>query len=97
MAKHADPIGTEIIRPAQRAQAKKTTPPHKVAGPVKAFLGPRTLGQALDQAVSPRRRREIVEQSGYDAHAQKLTFEPMSLTGLIVSEECKWDVGLGAS
>ena len=85
MAKQGAPIGTEIIRPAQRPQAKKTTPPHKVAGPVKAFLGPRTLGQALDQAVSPRRRREIVEQSGYDAQAQKLTFEPY-LRALLVRQ-----------
>jgi hypothetical protein len=64
MTKQADPIRTEIIRPAQRPQTKKATKPHKVVGPVKAFIGPRTLGQALDQAVSPRRRQEIAEQSG---------------------------------
>jgi len=85
MAKQADPIRTEIIRPAQRPQTKKATKPHKVAGPVKAFIGPRTLGQALDQAVSPRRRQEIAEQSGYDAQAQKLTFAPY-LRALLVRQ-----------
>jgi len=34
------------------------------------------LGQALDQAVSPRRRQEIAQQSGYDAQAQEFTLEP---------------------
>ena len=85
MAKQADPIGTEIIRPAQRPQTKPATKRRKVAGPVKAFLGPRTLGQALDQAVSPRRRQEIAEQSGYDAQAQKLTFAPY-LRALLVRQ-----------
>jgi len=85
MVKQADPIRTEIIRPAQRPQTKKATKPHKVAGPVKAFIGPRTLGQALDQAVSPRRRQEIAEQSGYDAQAQKLTFAPY-LRALLVRQ-----------
>jgi IS4 transposase len=39
----------------------------------------------LDQAVSPRRRQEIAEQSGYDAQAQKLTFEPY-LRALLVRQ-----------
>ncbi len=85
MAKQADPIRTELIRPAKRSQTKKATKPPKVAGSLKAFVGPRTLGQALDQAVSPQRRREIAEQSGYDAQAQKLTFEPY-LRALLVRQ-----------
>jgi IS4 transposase len=85
MAKHADPLRTELIGPAQRPQAKKATKSPKVAGPVKAFVGPRTLGQALDQAVSRRRRQEIAQQSGYDAQAQKLTFEPY-LRALLVRQ-----------
>lgn len=76
MAKHVDSSRTELLRPATRPKATKTTKRGKVAGPLKAFVGPRTLRQALDQAVSPRRRQEIVQQSGYDAQAQKLTFEP---------------------
>jgi DDE family transposase len=85
MATQAEPIGTEIIRPAKRPQPNKATKRRKVAGPLKAFVGPRTLGQALDQAVSPRRRQEIAEQSGYDAQAQKLTFEPY-LRALLVRQ-----------
>jgi hypothetical protein len=76
MAKQADPIRTELIRPATRRQTQKAVKRRKVAGPLKAFVGPRTLGQALDQAVSPSQRQEIVQQSTYDAQAQKLTFEP---------------------
>ena len=76
MPKHSDPIRTELIRPVTRPQTKKAAQRRKVAGRLQAFVGPRTLGQALDQAVSPRRRREIAEQSGYDAQAQKVTFEP---------------------
>jgi hypothetical protein len=56
-----------------------------VAGPLKALVGPRNLSQALDQAVSPQRRREIAQQSGYDARAQKLTFEPY-LRALLVRQ-----------
>ncbi len=43
------------------------------------------MQQALDQAVSPQRRREIVQRSGYDAQAQKLTFEPY-LRALLVRQ-----------
>ena len=76
MPKQTASISTEIIRPATRPTPHKTAKRGKVAGTLKAFVGPRTLRQALDQAVSPRRRQEIAEQSGYDAQAQKLTFEP---------------------
>lgn len=48
-------------------------------------MGPGPRGQALDQAVSPWRRREIAEQSGYDAQAQKVTFEPY-LRALLVRQ-----------
>jgi hypothetical protein len=85
MPKHSDPIGTELLRPAKRPQTKKATKRSKVAGPLKAFVGPRALGQALDQAVPPLRRREIAQQSGYDAQAQKLTFEPY-LRALLVRQ-----------
>ncbi len=71
------PFGKELIRPAKRPQQKKAAKRRKqVAGPLKAFVGPRNLEQALDHAVPPHRRQEIAEQSGYDARAQKLTFEP---------------------
>ena len=76
MAKQADPIGTDLIRPATRRQTKKVARRRQVAGPFKAFVGPRTLGQALDQAVPPARRQAIAEQSGDDAQAQTLTFAP---------------------
>jgi len=76
MPKHSDPVGTELIRPATRLKTNKATKRRKGAGPLKAFVGSRTLAQALDQAVSPQRRQEIAEQSGYDVQAQKLTFEP---------------------
>jgi hypothetical protein len=56
-----------------------------VAGPLKALVGPRNLSQALDQAVPPQRRRAIAQQSGYDAQAQKLTFEPY-LRALVVRQ-----------
>ena len=85
MTKHSDPVGTELIRPATRLKTNKATKRRKVAGPLKAFVGPRTLAQALDQAVSPQRRQEIAEQSGYDAQAQKLTFEPY-LRALLVRQ-----------
>ena len=76
MPKHSDPLRTELLRPTKRPKTKKATTRRKVARPVKAFVGPRALGQALDQAVPPPRRREIVPQSGDDAQAQKLTFAP---------------------
>jgi Transposase DDE domain len=85
MPKHSDPIRTELIRPATRRQTQKAVKRRKVAGPLKAFVGPRTLGQALDQAVPLQRRLEIVQQSGYDAQAQKLTFEPY-LRALLVRQ-----------
>jgi hypothetical protein len=85
MAKQDASIRTELLRPAQRPQPNRATKHRKVAGSLKAFVGPRTLGQALDHAVSPRRRQEIAEQSGYDAHAQKLTFEPY-LRALLVRQ-----------
>jgi hypothetical protein len=76
MTKHSDPVGTELIRPATRLKTNKATKRRKVAGPLKAFVGPRTLAQALDQAVSAQRRQEIAAQSGDDVQAQKLPFEP---------------------
>jgi len=76
MPKQANPIRSKLLRPATRRQSNPASKRHKVAGPLKAFVGPRTLEQAFDQAVSPRRRQEIAQQSGYDAQAQKLTFEP---------------------
>src|SRR5215208_3376270 len=85
MPKQADPIRTELLRPAKRSQTNKAATRRKVAGPVKAFVGPRTLGQALDQAVPRRRRQEIAQQSGYDAKAQKLTFAPY-LRALLVRQ-----------
>jgi IS4 transposase len=85
MAKQVDSIGTELLRPAQRSQTNKAPKRRKVAGPLKAFVGPRTLGQALDQAIAPRRRQAIAQQSGYDAQAQKLTFAPY-LRALLVRQ-----------
>ena len=76
MAKPADSIGPQLLHPATRRQTTKAPKRPKVAGPVKAFVGPRTLGQALDQAVPRARRQAIAELSGYEAQAQKLTFEP---------------------
>jgi IS4 transposase len=85
MAPQEAPLRKEIIRPAQPRKATKTPPRRSVAGPVKALVGPRNLSQALDQVVSRQRRQEIVAQSGYDAHAQKLTFEPY-LRALLVRQ-----------
>jgi IS4 transposase len=85
MPKHSDPIRTELIRPTKRPKTKKATTRRQVAGPLKAFVGPRALGQALDQGVPPQRRQEIAQQSGYDAQAQKLTFEPY-LRALLVRQ-----------
>ena len=86
MTTPTDPFRKELIRPAKRPQQKKAAKRRKqVAGPLKAFVGPRNLEQALDHAVSPQRRQAIVEQSGYDARAQKLTFEPY-LRALLVRQ-----------
>jgi hypothetical protein len=52
---------------------------------LKALVGARTLSQALDRAITPQRRREIAAHSGYDAQAQKLTFEPY-LRALLVRQ-----------
>jgi len=79
------PIAQQLVRPAARPKKKHVPPRQPVAGPLKALVGPRTLQQALDRAVSPRRRREIAAQSGYDAQAQKLTFEPY-LRALVVRQ-----------
>jgi len=75
----------ELVRPAPQRKPAKAAVRRKVAGPLKALVGPRNLRQALDQAVSPQRRREIAQQSGYDAQAQKLTFEPY-LRALLVRQ-----------
>jgi Transposase DDE domain len=75
----------KLIRPAPRRQQKQSGKRRPVATHLKAVTGPRNLGQALDQAVPPRRRREIAQQSGYDTQAQKLTFEPY-LRALLVRQ-----------
>jgi Transposase DDE domain len=85
MTPSALPIQHELVRPAARRKKKQAGKRRPVAGPLKALVGPRTLQQALDQAVSPQRRREIAQQSGYDAQAQKLTFEPY-LRALVVRQ-----------
>ncbi len=85
MPKQSDPVRTKLIRPATRPKTKKAAKRRKVAGPLQAFVGPHTLGQALDQAVPPARRQAIAEQSGYDAQAQKLTFAPY-LRALLVRQ-----------
>jgi Transposase DDE domain len=79
------PVQSELVRPASRRQKKRVGRRRRVAPHLKVVVGPRNLGQALDQAVPPRRRREIVQQSGYDAQAQKLTFEPY-LRALLVRQ-----------
>jgi hypothetical protein len=85
MTPPAVPGAQQLVRPAARPKKKNAPPRRPVAGPLKALVGPRTLQQALDCAVSPARRREIAEQRGYDAQAQKLTFEPY-LRALIVRQ-----------
>ena len=75
----------QLIRPAARGQHNRSDKRRAVAKHLKAVVGPRNLGQALDQAVPVRRRREIAQQSGYDAQAQKLTFEPY-LRALLVRQ-----------
>ncbi len=77
MTTDTPPFGKELIRPAQRPQQKKAAKRRKkVAGPLKAFVGPCNLEQALGQAVPAHRRQAIAAQSGSDARAQQLTFEP---------------------
>jgi hypothetical protein len=85
MATQASPLRQEIVRPAKPRKPTKATPRRTVAGPLKALVGPRHLSQALDRAVPPRRRRAIAQNSGYDAQAQKLTFEPY-LRALLVRQ-----------
>jgi hypothetical protein len=85
MAIQETPLRQELVRPAPQRKQAKAPVRRKVVGPLKALVGPRNLRQALDQAVSPRRRREIAQQSGYDAQAQKLTFEPY-LRALLVRQ-----------
>jgi Transposase DDE domain len=85
MTPTAFPIAQQLVRPAARPKKKNAPRRRPVAGPLKALVGPRTLQQALDRAVSPARRGEIAEQRGYDAQAQKLTFAPY-LRALIVRQ-----------
>lgn len=85
MATQESSLRPEIVRPAKPRKPTKAPPRRTVAGPLKALVGPRNLSQALDQAVSPHRRRAIAQQSGYDAQAQKLTFEPY-LRALVVRQ-----------
>jgi Transposase DDE domain len=79
------PIEQQLVRPAARPQQKPVPTRRAVAGPLKALVGPKPLQQTLDRAVCAQRRREIAEQSGYDAQAQKLTFEPY-LRALVVRQ-----------
>jgi DDE family transposase len=76
MATQECPLRQDIVRPAKPHKQTKAPRRRTVAGPLKALVGPRNLSQALDRAIAPQRRREIAQQSGYDAQAQKLTFEP---------------------
>jgi Transposase DDE domain len=76
MAAKPLPLRHEIVRPRKRG---------KVAGPAKALVGPRNLSQALNRAVPAKRRRAIAQARGYDAQAQKLTFEPY-LRALLVRQ-----------
>jgi hypothetical protein len=85
MARQDPPLRQELVRPAKPRKPTKAPLRHPVAGPLKALVGPRHLRQALDQAVSLQRRCEIAQQSGYDAQAQKLTFEPY-LRALLVRQ-----------
>jgi hypothetical protein len=85
MATQEFPLRQELVRPAKLRKPTKASPRRKVARPLKALVGPRNFSKALDQAVTPQRRREIAQQSGYDAQAQKLTFEPY-LRALVVRQ-----------
>ena len=78
-------VQSALIRPAARRPKERVGKRRPVAGPLKAVVGPQNLQRALAQAASPRRRREIAERSGYDAQAQKLTFEPY-LRALLVRQ-----------
>jgi hypothetical protein len=78
-------VQPQLVRPAPRRQTKRVGKRRPVAPHLKAIVAPRNLGHALDQAVPPRRRREIAQQSDYDAQAQKLTFEPY-LRALLVRQ-----------
>jgi hypothetical protein len=73
------------VRPAKLHQQTKALLRRTVAGPLKAWVGPRNLSQALARVRAPQRRWEIAQQSGYDAQAQKLTFEPY-LRALLVRQ-----------
>jgi hypothetical protein len=83
MTPTAFPIQQKLVRPAARRRKKPAPKRRSVAGPLTALVGPKTLQQALDRAVCPHRRREIAQQSGYDAQAQNLTVEPY-LRALVV-------------
>jgi hypothetical protein len=85
MAAQESSLRPGIVRPAKPPQQTKAPRRRTVAGPLKALVGPRNLSQALDQAVPPPRRRTLAQQSGYDAQAQKLTFEPY-LRALVVRQ-----------
>jgi hypothetical protein len=75
----------ELVRPARRDKQVRGVRRRKVTGPLKALVGPQNRSRVLDRAVSPRRRHEIVQASGYDAQAQKLTFQPY-LRALVVRQ-----------
>jgi Transposase DDE domain len=85
MAVQESPLRREIVRPAKRGKRAQGASRRKVAGPLKALVGPRNLSQALDRAVPPPQRRAIAQTSGYDGQAQKLTFEPY-LRALLVRQ-----------
>jgi hypothetical protein len=72
MTAHAFSIRQELVHPAPRRPKRQTMKPRFVAGPLKALVGLRNLRQALDPAVALQRRREIAQQSGHDAQAQKV-------------------------
>jgi hypothetical protein len=76
MATQDSPLRQELVRPAKPRKPTKATPRGTVAGPLKAWVGPRNLSQALDQAVPPQRRHAIAQQSGSEAQAQKRTGAP---------------------
>lgn len=85
MTAQAFPIRQEFVRPAARAKQQQAPQRRSVAGPLKALIGPRNLPQALNRAVSPRRRRASAEQSGYDGQAQQLSVAPY-LRALVVRQ-----------
>jgi hypothetical protein len=85
MTTRETPVQPQLVRPAPRPQTKRVGKRRPVAPHLKAIVAPRNLGQVLDQAVPSRRHREIAQQRGYDAQAQKLTFEPY-LRALLVRQ-----------